>query len=190
MKILERLNEFYPNHPEMERFLLTNTKSIKVRKNEIISTQGSFNRNVYFVEKGLIRSFYIEKGKEITTNFYTEGKLAANTDTLFNQKDSRYSIDALEDSELLYINYLELEEFCENSVTASNFSRFILGKLMTQMAARITDLQYLSAREKYDKLMTEHPDIILRAPLGMIASYLGITQETLSRIRSKSGRTK
>ena len=61
---------------------------------------------------------------------------------------------------------------------------------MTQMADRIADLQYLSAREKYDKLMAEHPDIILRTPLGMIASYLGITQETLSRIRSKSGRTK
>lgn len=57
---------------------------------------------------------------------------------------------------------------------------------MAQMADRIASLQYMTAKEKYDELMSESPDIILRAPLGMIAGYLGMTQETLSRIRSKS----
>ena len=70
------------------------------------------------------------------------------------------------------------------TLSAANFSRYILGKLMTQMAERISSLQFMTAKEKYGKLMDEQPDIILRAPLGMIATYLGISQETLSRTRS------
>ena len=60
----------------------------------------------------------------------------------------------------------------------------MLGRIITQMSDRISSLQYMTAREKYEQLLKDHPDIILRAPLGTIASYLGISQETLSRIRS------
>lgn len=184
MRILEKLSTYYPHASEMKQFLLEHTELIQVKKGELVSEQGGFNRNVYFVEKGLLRSYYIEKGKEITTNFYTEGKLIAHLDTLFNQEASRYTIEAIEDAELLYCNYEKLEEFCQVSIVAANFSRFILGKLMTEMSDRIASLQYMSAKEKYAHLMEENPNIILRAPLGMIATYLGISQETLSRIRS------
>ncbi|MBV2224466.1 MAG: Crp/Fnr family transcriptional regulator, partial [Cloacibacterium sp.] len=68
--------------------------------------------------------------------------------------------------------------------TAANFSRYILGNLMIEMSHRISSLQYMTAKEKYIQLLEENPNIILRAPLGMIATYLGISQETLSRIRS------
>ena len=69
------------------------------------------------------------------------------------------------------------------SVEYAKFARFISGNLMIQMVDRIASLQYLSAKEKYDKLMSETPTILQQVPLGMVASYLGITQETLSRIR-------
>lgn len=186
MRILEKLAEYNPNDTEMKSFLLEHTEYISVKKNEVLSRPDSYNRNVFFVEKGLLRSFYIEKGKEITTNFYVEGKLAAHIDTLFNDESTRYSIEAIEDSEVLFCDYRKLEEFCEVSISAANFSRFILGKLMAQMADRIASLQYMTTKEKYDELMSESPDIILRAPLGMIAGYLGMTQETLSRIRAKN----
>ena len=64
------------------------------------------------------------------------------------------------------------------------FQRYILGNLMIEMSRRISSLQYMTAKEKYIQLLEENPNIILRAPLGMIATYLGISQETLSRIRS------
>lgn len=185
MTIIEKLSEYFPVDIAMKNFLLDHTEYISVRKNETISRQDSYNWNVYFVEKGLLRSFYVEKGKDVVTNFYPEGKLAANIDTLFNHQPTRYSIEAIEDSELLYCDYRKLETFCDGSISAANFSRFILGKLMTQMASRTASLQYMNARERYEQLMAESPDIILRAPLGMIAGYLGMTQETLSRIRAK-----
>lgn len=185
MRILEKLSNYYPHASDMKEFLLENTEWIKFEKGEIVSEQGSYNRNVYFVENGLLRSFYIEKGKEITTNFYTEGKLIAHLDTLFHSQLSRYNIQAIESSEILFCNYERLEEFCQTSIEAANFSRFILGKLMAEMHTRIASLQFMSAKEKYQHFLEENSEIVLRAPLGMIATYLGISQETLSRIRSE-----
>lgn len=185
MKILEKLSEYGQDQAETREFLIKHTKKITLLKNDILSEQGSRHRNVYFVESGLLRSFYIEKGKEITIKFYMEGKLAAPIDTLFNEQTTRYTIEAIEDSEVLVCDYRKIEAFCNTSIAVANFGRYILGKLMSQMYDRIASLQFMTAKERYDELMRENPNIILRAPLGMIAGYLGITQETLSRIRAK-----
>jgi len=184
MKFFEMLSGFFPNDTEIRNFMTEHTKNTEVKKGEIISKSGSYNRNIYFVEEGLLRSFYFEKEKEITTNFYTEGKLAANIDVLFQNLPARFNIEALETSEIVYCNYESLEKLCRESLPASNFSRYILGNLMVQMSKRMASLQYMTAKEKYEELMTENKNIILRAPLGMIATYLGISAETLSRIRS------
>lgn len=181
---LETISDFFPSDDVVISFFEEETETIEVKKGEMISTHDSLNRNVYFVEKGLVRSFYYEGGKDITTNFYSEGRLFANIDTLFDERPTKYNIEAIENTKIAYCNYLKLEELCDQSLSAANFSRYILGKLMTQMAERISSLQFMTAKEKYGKLMDEQPDIILRAPLGMIATYLGISQETLSRTRS------
>ena len=149
-----------------------------------ISGCGQLNRKIYFVEEGLARTFYYEKGRDITNNFYTEGKIMAQLDTIYNDEPSRYGIQAIEKSVIISCDYHKLEAELNVSKEYSEFSRFVLGKLMTQMQERIASLQYMTAKEKYNHLMEKNPSIILRAPLGMVASYLGITQETLSRIRS------
>ena len=149
-----------------------------------ISGCGQLNRKIYFVEEGLTRTFYYEKGRDITSNFYTEGKIMAQIDSIYNDEPSRYGIQAIEKSVIVSCDYHKLEATLNVSKEYSEFSRFVLGKLMTQMLERIASLQYMTAREKYNHLMEKNPRIILRAPLGMVASYLGITQETLSRIRS------
>lgn len=184
MVFFETISQFFSNDTEILEFLKAQTHAVQVKKGEIISRAQTYNRNVYFVEKGLLRAFYLENGKDITSNFYTEGKLAANIDTLFQNLPSGNSLEALEDAEIIYCNYENLEILCKVSLPAANFSRYILGTLMYQMSKRIYALQHKTAKEKYEELLEENPNIILRAPLGNIASYLGITQETLSRIRS------
>lgn len=184
MKLIDMISGFFPHDAEVKDFFNHHCESMEVRKNEIISRNGNINRKVYFVEKGLMRSFYYENGKDITTNFCPEGKLIANIDTLFSNLPAKNNIEALEDSEVIFCNYMKLEEFCERSLSASNFSRFILGRLMMQMSERISTLQYMTAKERYEDFLKNQSDILLRAPLGNIASYLGISQETLSRIRS------
>ena len=104
---------------------------------------------------------------------------------IFKKEPTVYNIEALEKSEIVTCNYQKLENLYSVSLTAVNFSRYILGNLMIQMSKRISSLQFMTAKEKYAQLLEENPNIILRAPLGMIASYLGISQETLSRIRSE-----
>lgn len=112
------------------------------------------------------------------------GLLIANKDIIFLNESGNNNIEAIESSLVTYFNYSKLEELCENSLALANFSRKVLGVILTTMEKRMHSLQHMTAKEKYQELPTEHPDILLRAPLGMIASYLGITQETLSRIRN------
>ena len=185
MTVTEILSKYISIDDDIRNYLQSETEKISVKKGTIISDQNTLNRNVYFVEKGLLRSFYYEKGKDITTNFYPENSILANKDSLFEETPARHSIEAIEDSDIVFFRYSKMEELCAHSLTIANFSRRVLGVLMLNMERRINSLQYMTAKERYAQLLEENPDIILRAPLGMIASYLGISQETLSRIRSE-----
>lgn len=185
MEIIDTLPKNMQTDPDIIKFLTEGFQTKIFKKGELISRQDQYNRHVYFVTHGLLRSFYYENGKEITTKFYTEGQLLANTDTLFQNNTTRYNFAAVEESTVKFCNYAKLEELCAVSLESANFSRFVLGNIITQLTERISSLQFLTAKEKYLKLIHENPSIILRAPLGMIATYLGISQETLSRIRSE-----
>jgi CRP-like cAMP-binding protein len=185
LKLLEQISKYIKTDEDTERFFQTETQTKTFPKGELLNHQNTYNRNVYFMEKGLARTFYYEKGKEITTNFYSEGKSFGSIDTIFNNVPSLYNIETLEESTITFCDYKKLEELCSVSLISANFSRFILGNLMTQMSKRIISLQHMTAKEKYAQLLEENPNIILRAPLGMIATFLGISQETLSRIRAE-----
>lgn len=185
MKILQEVEKHIKVDAEIERFFYEECETRTIEKGKLLSEQNHYNRNIYFVEEGMLRMFYYENGKDITSNFYSEGKITANIDTIFKNELSKNNIETIEKSIITTCNYHKLEELCSVSLTAANFSRYILGNLMIQMSKRISSLQFMTAKEKYAQLLEENPNIILRAPLGMIASYLGISQETLSRIRSE-----
>lgn len=184
MEFIKRLEQYIAVDEDIRQFLLNNVQEIKIQKKGLLSVCESKNQSIYFVEQGILRMFYNQDGKEITTNFYIEGALLGNIDSIFRNTPAMLNIEAIEDSKLYSIDYTKLEELCETSLTISNFTRKVLGILMVEMVKRIATLQYMTAKERYHNLLKEKPSIILRAPLGMIASYLGISQETLSRIRS------
>ncbi len=185
MELLDQISKYIKLDALTEDFFRNETQTKTYAKGELLSQQNTYNRNVYYMEEGLARTYYFEKGKDITTNFYSEGKSFGSIDTIFNNVPSIYTIETLEESTITFCDYKKLEDLCAVSLTSANFSRFLLGNLMTQMSKRISSLQHMTAKEKYAQLLDENPNIILRAPLGMIASYLGISQETLSRIRSE-----
>ena len=185
MKLLDQISKYIKIDSETEDFFWKETQTKTVAKGAMLSHQNTYNRNVYFMEEGLARMFYYEKGRDITTNFYSEGKAFGSVDTIFSNVASVYNIETLEESTVTFCDYKKLEELCSVSLTSANFSRFILGNLLSQLSKRVNSLQHMTAKEKYAQLLEENPNIILRAPLGMIATYLGISQETLSRIRSE-----
>ena len=183
MEIIDQLAKYVDIDKEISVFFDKNIRSKQLLKGEVFITQHSGNRNIYFVQHGLIRSFYYEDGKDITINFYPQETIFAKSDTILENIPTKQEFQALENSEVFYFNYDKIEKLCETSLAISKFTRNVMAIKMAYMQHRINSLQYLSAKEKYEKLLNENPDIILRAPLGMIASYLGISQETLSRIR-------
>lgn len=185
MHLLELISQHLKIDEHIEHFFREETETKTYSKGEILTHQNSYSQKVFFMEKGLARVFYYENGKDITTNFYPEGRVFGNIDTIFTQKPTQYNIETLEESTITFCNYEKLNQLCEVSLPAANFSRYLLGNLMTQLITRLASLQHTTATERYAQLLSENPNIILRAPLGMVASYLGISQETLSRIRSK-----
>lgn len=142
-------------------------------------------RKLYFLEKGTVRTFYHHEGKEITSWFYNEGNFVSSWHSFYSQKPSFEYIETLEDSVLYSIEYSEYQKLLN---TSPDFERF--GRLMAEEYIIFIDqyskaYMFLSAKEKYEQLLSYFPDIELRVKLGYIASFLGITQETLSRIRSQ-----
>ncbi len=168
---------------DIKDFLLQHVHVIALNKGEMLRGEQSLDRNIYFVESGLLRTFYIEDGKDMTLGFIKENGLVASKETLFLEKPSHNSIEALETSVVNTLSFNSLQKFAETSISVSKLMISVMGTLMINLERRIYALQYMTAKERYYQMMEEEPDILLRAPLGAVASYLGMSQETLSRIR-------
>jgi CRP-like cAMP-binding protein len=154
-------------------------------KGHILVKPGSVCTSIFFVEKGLTRTFYYKDGKDVTDWFSPENTFAVSIVSFITQQPDRRGIELLEDSNLWALDYNDLEMLCNQHHEIERFTRLLAanGILMTQ--ERFDDLHFATAAERYKKLIDRQPTILQRAHLGMIASYLGITQETLSRIRSQ-----
>ena len=154
-------------------------------KGHILVKPGTVCTSLFFVEKGLTRTFYYKDGKDVTDWFSPESNVAVSIVSFLNQQPDRRGIELLEDSNLWALDYKDLEMLCAQHHEIERFTRLLAAHGILLIQERFDDLHFASAAERYKKLMDHQPTILQRAPLGMIASYLGITQETLSRIRSQ-----
>lgn len=152
-------------------------------KNERLIKEGQVCNYLCFVESGLLRQFYYNGEKEVTDYFAFENKLVAGIGSLFSRKPGRKIIEALEPSSLLAISHQNLQQMFAKHHNVERLGRILAIDAFIAMEERIYSLQFHSAKKKYDDLLKNNPTILQRAPLGQIASYLGITQVTLSRIR-------
>lgn len=183
MYVLQILSNYLKVDDDIKDFLINHLTTIEVEKGTIVQKANSLDRNIYFVEKGLLRTYYLEDGKDITLGFVKENNFVASKETLFLNLPSMKTIEALETSTVSYLNFEQLQKFAEGSISVSRMMVYVMGVLAIHVEKRIYALQYMTAKERYHQLMEDDPDIILRAPLGAVASYLGMSQETLSRIR-------
>lgn len=154
-----------------------------IRKNEFISKEGLVCDRLAFIRTGLMRSFYNIKGKDTTTYFLGPGSIAVAMSSFLEEKPAFENIQAIEDSEVLILSKENLESLYRKSWKWQQTGRTIIEKYYVIMEKRSITLQSLSAKERYDMLMQEHPGLLLKVPLHYVASYLGISPETLSRIR-------
>ncbi|HMH23613.1 MAG TPA: Crp/Fnr family transcriptional regulator [Puia sp.] len=156
---------------------------MELPKGQILLRPGAICHYIHFIEKGLSRTFYIKNGKDVTDWISTENSFAVSIVSFISRQPDRRGIELLEDSILWAISWQDLENLCSQHHEIEHLGRMLVGSGIMQLQQRFDELHFATALQRYQTLMQLHPTLISRVPLGVIASYLGITQETLSRIR-------
>ena len=153
-------------------------------RNSMLLRNGQVCYEFHFLVKGLARVFYYKDGRDITAWFTSEGGIVSAIDSLFTGIPSMYNIELLEDCEVYSLNYDKLEPIFEAFPTVERLGRLIVTHNYLLLDERMKLFAFCTAEERYARLIEQIPNILQRVKLGHIASYLGISQEHLSRIRA------
>ena len=158
----------------------------KYRKRQYILNAGDVCRHMVFVEKGLLRLFTVDdRAHEHVMQFALEGWWITDMGSFLSGESAIYNIEALEDSEVLLLTGEGMEQLIRRVPVVERYFRLLMQNHIIALQRRIRVVQTFTAEEKYQKLLEIQPGIVNRAPQQYIASYLGITPETLSRIRKQ-----
>lgn len=156
---------------------------LKFQKGETILEEGKVCRALYFVDKGMVRQYYYKNKKDVTEHFSFEGRIVFCIESFLKQEPSRLIVEALENTTLYAIPYDELHILMESNQEMEMLYRKILEHVAISSQEHADSQRFENAAERYDRLLREKPEIILRAPMVHIASFLQMTPETLSRVR-------
>lgn len=184
-QILSYFDKFEKLPDDLLLELSQKMKRLELPKKTIILRKGHICDNLYFVEKGLARNYFIEDDKELTIDIIIDGELLVCFSSFVSRKPSNEQIELLEDSVIYSISYHELQELYRKYPIMERVGRLVAEHHILSMASQAYLLKFSNSETRYRKLVERKPTIILRAPIGIIASYLGMKIETLSRIRGK-----
>lgn len=185
MLLLQHLSHILSISKVLENEINSIVKEINVSKNTILVNHKERCRNLFFIQKGLVRGYYYDEGKEITNWFAQEEEFATSFYSFITNEPSTETIEALEDCQLIQISSNDLQELYKKFPETERIGRIITENYYIKLEERFLNIQFRSAKERYQNLLLKNPSLLQRASLGQIATYLGITQETLSRIRAE-----
>lgn len=157
---------------------------VKYGKGEMILAEGEVCRGISYIEKGLVRQFYNKNGKEVTEHLGVDHTIFMCIESLFKEESSRLQVEALEATLVYILPKSKLEAAAIRNVNIQMLYRKILEESLIQSQVHADLMRFETAPNKYKRLCELSPQVVLRAPLTYIASYLQMTPETLSRIRS------
>ena len=159
---------------------------MKFSKGEIILKEGDICRNIMYIEKGLVRQFYFKKKKQVTEHIGVEGGIIMCIESLFKEEPTRLLVEALEPTVIYALPKAKLEEVALHNVNIQILYRKILEESLILSQIHADLVRFESAQDRYRRMCKMQPQVILRAPLVYVASYLQMTPETLSRTRTAS----
>ena len=182
-QLLAYFRKFQTLSPEAENAIADICTITHIKKNQDLQPIGHTCKTIYFINKGLARIYYYKDETDITEGFYFENSIIARVESLFTGKPSRKAIQVLEDAEIVGINANGLFKLYDQFHEIERLFRKIFEAAYVDTVNRIEGIQFHTAEERYKALLHEAPDVLKRIPLKYVASYLGITQVSLSRIR-------
>ncbi|QMU28157.1 Crp/Fnr family transcriptional regulator [Adhaeribacter radiodurans] len=182
----QKFNEIVPLTPEEQELIKNYLTPKKLRKKQYLLQGGDVCKFIAFVEKGALRSFSInDKDEEHIIQFALEGWLIADLYSFLTGEPATYNIEALENAELVLISKPAHEELLKLLPKYETYTRLQLTGAYIAMQRRLTSIISLPLEERYAGFTALYPDIVQRVPQHMIASYMGLTPETLSRVRRR-----
>jgi len=185
-RYFQHFNAKVPVTAEEQEFIKNYLTTKKLRKKQYLLQEGDVCRFVAFIEQGAMRLYRVgDDGAEHIVVFALDGSFMTDLYSFLTNEPSAYNIDAIEDSELVMISRAASDELRKLSPKYQEFIFQETSEAYIESARRITSTISLGLEERYKELTTNYPDIIHRVPQHMIASYMGLTPETLSRVRKR-----
>ena len=182
----QKFNEIVPLTQEEQEVIKTYLSPKKLRKKQYLLQEEDVCKYIAFIEKGAMRAYTVDdKGTEHIVQFALEGWLISDLYSFLTSEPATYNIDALENAELLLISKAAHEELLQKMPKYETYTRVQLTGAYIAMLRRLTSIISLPLEERYNYFTSLYPDIVQRVPQHMIASYMGLTPETLSRVRKR-----
>lgn len=172
--------------PERAEAIADHFKPKRIARNQFLLTEGQVSDEYFFMRSGFLRAFaYDTDGNDVTTNFYVDNQVVFEVSSFFNRTISKENIQALTDCEGWYITYAQLNMLFHSLQEFREFGRSVLVKGFAALKVRMLSMITETAEERYAHLLQNNPKLFEHVPLKYIASYLGITDSSLSRIRKE-----
>jgi CRP-like cAMP-binding protein len=184
-ELFSLLNNIHPLSALLKHYLSENLKSRTISKKELLLAAGDTSRQIYFIRRGLLRCYYMEKGEDICSMFIKEEDIFVSASSFFLQKKSHESVQAIEDSHTWYLGYEELQHIFKHFPESNIIARVLFIRSYLLSERRLHLIRMKQASERYKNMLELSPELVLRVPAKYLASYLGVSAGTLSRIRGK-----
>lgn len=183
---IDKLQQFQELPENVIEDIISKIQKVTLNKRTTLLKAGQICEYIYFIDKGLARSFYASEGKEYTTDIFIDGEFMVEFASFIYQKPSIQNIELIEDCTLYFISYEDLQALYSQYPIMERIGRLIAEHHYLSLSTHNYLLKFNTTSERYDYLFKNKIEIIRRAPLGVIASYLGMSIENLSRIRKKA----
>ncbi len=181
--LFDTISSYIPLSKDLRAALQERMDTHSLKKGSLVHHADQLCKKSYFISSGILRLYFLKDGKEVSEFFCSEKEWINSPRSFMMQEIDEYYIDAIEDTEAYSLHVEDLMYLFEHFPEMERYSRLDMGSMFRHMFTRIVSLRFSSAKEKYDHFAENYSHIQHQIPLGMIASYLGIARETLSRIR-------
>lgn len=183
--VLNHFSQYIKLSEPLQKELLDRLSFQTFRKGELLHDADKICTRSYFILKGLTRTYYLKDGTEISEYFSSENEWVNSPKSFIQRVKDIYSIDCLEKTETFCLKVDDLGYLFDNFPEMERYARLSMGSVFGHLMERINSQRFTTAKKKYEHFLAVYKGIYHRIPLGMTASYLGITQSTLSRLRAE-----